>query len=113
MLTRAVGLTTGAALLLVALARPAAAAGPDARIVAAAKAQDRAAVQALLKERGDVNGRAADGSTALHWAAHWNDLELLDVLLKARADVNAVNDHGVTPLILACENAKAAAADAG
>jgi hypothetical protein len=53
-LTRAVGFATGAA-LLAALVCPAAAAGPDARIVAAAKAQDRAAVQVLLKERADVH----------------------------------------------------------
>jgi serine/threonine-protein phosphatase 6 regulatory ankyrin repeat subunit B len=110
MATRAVRFATGA-LLVTALAHPAAAAGPDARIVAAAKAQDRAAVQALLKERADVNTRAADGSTALHWAAHWSNVDLLDLLLKARADVNAVNDHGVTPLILACENANPAAVE--
>jgi hypothetical protein len=43
--------------------------------------------------------------TALHWAAHWNDLEMADRLIAARANVNAADDHGVTPLIRACENA--------
>ena len=52
--------------------------------------------------------RAHDGSTALLWAAHWNDLETADLLIRAGADVNAANDLRVTPLSLACTNANAA-----
>jgi ankyrin repeat protein len=52
-----------------------------------------------------VNGRQPDGASALHWAAHWNDSRLVDRLLAAGAAVDAANDHGVTPLMLAVENA--------
>lgn len=82
-----------------------AAAGSDLRLVNAAAEQDKAAVRALLKERVDVNATRADGSTALLWAAHWNDLEMVDLLLRAGANVNAADDHGVTALARAAENA--------
>jgi len=79
-----------------------AAAAPDQRLVDAAKQQDGARVQALLKERADVNAPQADGATALHWAAHWGDARVTDLLIQAGANVNAKNDLGVTPLALAC-----------
>ena len=41
----------------------------------AAKNADKAAVRALLAKHADVNAPAADGATALHWAAYWDDLE--------------------------------------
>ncbi len=84
------------------------AAGPDLRLVDAAASQEKTAVRALLKERIDVNTRRADDSTALLWAAHWNDHEMVDLLLRAGADVNAADDHGVTPLARAAENADVA-----
>ena len=86
------------------LAASAAAAAPDTRLVDAMARQNTKAVAALLKQRVDVNARAADGATALHWAAHWDDLQAVDLLLKAGANVNATDDHGVSPLALACEN---------
>ena len=58
-----------------------------------------------------MNAARADGATALLWAAHWNDLETVDLLLRAGAKVNAADDHGVTPLARACENASAAMVD--
>src|SRR5262245_34408366 len=91
-----------AASLLVAAG--ASAATPDTRLVDAMARQNTKAVAALLKQRVDVNGRAADGATALHWAAHWDDFQAVDLLLKAGANVNATDDHGVSPLALACEN---------
>src|ERR1700682_419681 len=94
------------AMMLVAL--PAFAAGPDVRLVEAARQQDKAVARALVKAGGNVNTPEADGATALLWTAHWNDLELADLLLGARADATAADDHGVTPLGLACENASAA-----
>ena len=36
--------------------------------------------------------------TALHWAAHWNDLETVKALLAAGAKANVANRYGVTPL---------------
>jgi ankyrin repeat protein len=86
---------------------PVAGADADLRLVDAVKRQDRAAVQALLKQRVDVKAAQPDGATALHWAAHWDDLETAALLLRAGADVNAANDFGVTPLSLACTNASA------
>src|SRR3989454_6154215 len=35
-------------------------------------------VRTLLNQRANVNARSGDGSTALLWAAHWNDLETAD-----------------------------------
>jgi ankyrin repeat protein len=42
--------------------------------------------------------------TALHWAAHLDDLETAKLLINAKANVNATNCYGVTPLSLACVN---------
>jgi ankyrin repeat protein len=96
-----------ASLVLLASILPTAA-GPDVRLVNAAADQDKATVRALLKERVNVNTPRADGSTALLWAAHWNDLESVDLLFRAGANVNAADDHGVTPLARAAENADVA-----
>jgi ankyrin repeat protein len=84
----------------------------DRRLPDAAKKQDKAAIRELLKQHADVNARQPDGATALHWAAHWDDLETTELLVRAGADVNAANDFGVTPLSLACTNANAAVAEA-
>jgi ankyrin repeat protein len=46
---------------------------------------------------------SADGTTALHWAAHDGDLSQVKALLKAGADVRAVNDYGATPMSEAAE----------
>ena len=74
----------------------------------AAMNRDVAAVRSLLQQKADVNAPQADGATALHWAAHWDDLETADLLVRAGAHVNAANELGVTPLSLACGNANAA-----
>ncbi len=76
----------------------------DQRVVEAMKKNDAATVRALLQEHADVNTPASDGSTALHWAAHWDDLNTMDLLLKAGTKVNAANDYGATALYLACLN---------
>jgi ankyrin repeat protein len=80
----------------------------DVRLVDSAAHQDGVTVRALLKSGVDANSTQPDGATALLWAAHWADLDLVDVLLRAGARVDAADDHGVTPLSLACENASAA-----
>ena len=77
----------------------------DLRLVQAAERQDWTAVKSLLQAKVDPRTPQSDGATALHWAAHWNNLEVVNLLLRAGADVNAPNDHGVTPLALAAENA--------
>jgi ankyrin repeat protein len=73
-------------------------------VALAAKRQDKAAIRLLLKQRADVNAPELDGASALHWAAHWDDMEMADLLIKAGANVNAKNEYEVTPLALATEN---------
>ncbi len=59
----------------------------------------------------DVNIPQPDGSTALTWAAHWNDVETADLLIAAGANANAASgDYGSTPLWEACVNGSAAMA---
>ena len=96
---------TAAWLLVVACA---VASGENRRVVDAAKERDLAAVRALLNSRADVNVPQGDGATALHWAVHWNEIEIARLILRAGARVNAANDLGVTPLSLACLNANPA-----
>ena len=88
------------------------AAAQDQQLVEAVERQDRVAVRTLLAASVDVNARQPDGATPLHWAAHWNDLDIATLLMQAGADVNAVNELGVTPLSLAALNASAAMTDA-
>jgi uncharacterized protein len=84
--------------LMIGLAlQPAAyAAGADA--ATAAQNRDMTALRALLRQRTDVNAAQPDGTTALHWAVHWNDLETVNLLLRAGANAKATNRYGATPL---------------
>lgn len=79
--------------LTLALAGP-----PPATVVNAVKAGDKAAAVALIQQRADVNAPEPDGTTALHWAVHHHDLDLVDRLLRAGANVNARNEFGATPM---------------
>lgn len=83
-------------------------AGSDLRLVEAAKRRDGAAIRLLLERGVDANAPQADGATALHWAAHWDDVETADLLIRSGARVDAANEIGATPLFLACENGNAA-----
>lgn len=84
-----------------------AAAAPDTRVVDAAEKKDAQAVTALVKQGADVNVAQGDGGTALHWAAHWDDVAMAKRLIAAGAHVDAANDYGVTPLFLAASNGNA------
>jgi ankyrin repeat protein len=95
------------AALLVACSATAVEAATDLRLVDAVRRQDRAAIRTFLDQKVDVRAAQPDGATALHWAAHWNDLDTAASLLRAGADVNRANDFGVTPLSIACSNASA------
>jgi ankyrin repeat protein len=79
-------------------------AADDLRLVEAVKNRDSAAVRTLLKQGIDVNARQPEGATALHWAAHRDDVETANLLIRAGAQVNVTNDYEVTPLALACTN---------
>ncbi|MDA1094435.1 MAG: ankyrin repeat domain-containing protein [Acidobacteria bacterium] len=93
-----IGLTGGTSVLATAGDHP---------LADAVERREGSAVLALLAESVDVNAAQPDGATALHWAAHWNDLETAGRLIAAGADVNAANELGATPLSLASLNASA------
>jgi uncharacterized protein len=82
-------------MLMVVVALLLAAASP---LVEAAKAGNTAAAVALLAGGADVNAPEPDGTTALHWAAHRGDVDLVRRLIRAGANVNAKNDYGATPM---------------
>jgi len=73
-------------------------AAPAAEVADAVRNRNSSALQTLLKQGANVNAAQADGTTALHWAAHWNDVEAVNLLLRAGANAKAVNRYGVTPL---------------
>ena len=87
------------------------AAGAAVPLIDAIKAADKAAVRSLLDKRVDVNATEPDGTTALHWAAHSDDSELVDLMIRAGANVKSANRYGVTPLWLACMNGNAASVE--
>jgi ankyrin repeat protein len=83
----------------------------DVRLVQAVKSANKAAVNALLLQRVDVNSAQPDGTTALHYAVQNDDAELVDRLIRAGANANAANRYHVTPLYLACVNGNATIID--
>ncbi|MBT8100827.1 MAG: ankyrin repeat domain-containing protein [Gammaproteobacteria bacterium] len=83
-------------------------AGESLPLIEAARNGDVASVTQLVKKRKTVSQAGADGTTALHWAAHRDDTEITDLLLSAGANASAANEHGVTPIHLACINRSAA-----
>src|SRR5579864_1519081 len=78
----------GLSLLLTLVASVAVGASPGVGIslAEAVKNRDAVATEALLKRHADVNVSTADGSTALHWAAHWDDLATVERLILAGAN---------------------------
>ncbi len=70
----------------------------DTSLVELVKADNQQAAIALIDKHADVNTPLSDGSTALLWAAHNGDVELVDRLLKAGADAKAKNQFGATPM---------------
>ena len=76
-------------------------------LIEAVKSGDAGRLRALLGPGVDVNVAQGDGATALHWAAHRNDLTAADLLIGAGANVNAANDLGATPIWLASINGSA------
>jgi ankyrin repeat protein len=81
----------------------------DARLSEAAMQGDKAAVKTLLQQHADIDGAQGDGTTALHWAAFNDDLDLAKTLVAAGANVRATTRLGaISPLFMACANGDAA-----
>ena len=73
----------------------------DIRIIDAVKEQDSQAVLRLIEECVDLNVQDPQGNTALMWAVHRNNLDIVHILINVGADLD-VPDYGQnTPLILA------------
>jgi uncharacterized protein len=84
------------------------AAAADTRLADAAQNGDKDRVRALLQQNANPNAAQGDGSTALHWAAYQDDLEMAKLLLAAGANVKAVTRlEAVTPLHMAAKNGSA------
>lgn len=86
----------------------AAAGAADPTLGSAVRTGDHELLRTLLRKGVDVNVPEPDGATALHWAAHRDDLESADLLLRAGARPNSATDHGMTPLFLAAQNGSGA-----
>ncbi|MGD8340318.1 MAG: ankyrin repeat domain-containing protein [Gammaproteobacteria bacterium] len=86
-----------AGVLLIALAGAAAAQAASPLVDAASDAEGGTAM-ALLAAGADANAISEDGTTALHWAAYHDDVELARALIGAGAEVDVTNDYGSTPL---------------
>ena len=99
--------TVIAAALTLALL-PGVAAGAESEAADAAQRKDMTAVRALLARRANINVAQPDGTTALHWAVHWNDVETVRLLLRGGADPNAANRFGASPLSRAAATGNAA-----
>jgi ankyrin repeat protein len=85
------------------MAAPAWAAEPG--LLDAAQGGDHAAaMKALAAHRAEVNTPAEDGTTAVMWAVHNDDLELTRALIAAGADVKAANTYGDTAMREAATN---------
>jgi ankyrin repeat protein len=70
----------------------------SAEVADAAQRQDIATLRTLVGRRADVNAPQADGTTALHWAVHWNDVDAAKILLRAGAKPAVANRFGASPL---------------
>lgn len=100
-------LAAGASAALLLLVGSLGSAADVSALIAAAKDGDRARALSLIADEADVTAAEADGTTALHWAVRFDDIELAERLLEAGADATAANRYGVTPLYLASLNGSA------
>ncbi len=80
----------------------------ESPVADAAMQGDRAAVEALIQKKADVNAQQTDGATALEWAAYRDDVELAGLLIAAGADPKIANREGATAMQLASVHGSAA-----
>jgi ankyrin repeat protein len=73
----------------------------------ALRAQDPETALYALESGADAKAREPDGTTPLHYAAHYGDVRLVTALLKAKADPDAANEFGAMPLAEAATSGNA------
>ncbi len=77
-------------------------------LLAAVKRHDQPLLRRLLAtDARGANSVDPDGTSALMWAVHFDDLEMVDALLSAGSTVTVTNRYGVGPLYLAAQNGNA------
>jgi ankyrin repeat protein len=76
-------------------------AADDPSLITAVKNGNTDVVRALVTKGVAVNATETDGTTALHWAAHFDNLAAADLLIRAGAKVQVANRYGATPIWLA------------
>jgi ankyrin len=67
-------------------------------LVSAVRFEHKAEAIKMIEGGADVNAPSVDGTTALHWAAYNDDVDLVKRLLAKGADPNARNDYNATPM---------------
>src|SRR5690606_6371404 len=91
-------LRTGAAALAALAVLAAGGLAAEPTLPEAVEANNRELALDILATGADVDERSADGTTALHWAVHHGDLDLVKALLERGADATVRNDYGATPI---------------
>ena len=76
----------------------------SASVIDAAESGDLALLRELVTEGVDIDTQQGDGATALHHAAHCDNVEAARLLITAGATVGITNELGATPLWLAARN---------
>ena len=85
----------------------------DSALLQASQQDDVAQVSALLKRHAAPDAARGDGTTALHWAAYNDDLQLIKLLLASGASVDSrTRSRALTPLHIAAESGDAALIEA-
>jgi len=62
------------------------------------------AVRTLITCGADVQLADFQGRTALHWAAQYNQPEVIDILVAASADLNVTDSHGDSAYVTAIKS---------
>lgn len=75
---------------------------PVPALVRAARNNDPDEVKAQLSAGSSVNSTDGTGTTALHNAAYFGNLEMLKLLMEKGAGIEVKNNRGMTPLLSAC-----------
>jgi ankyrin repeat protein len=75
----------------------------DGALLAASRLHRTDDALAALAQGASATAKEPEGTTALHYAAHFGDARLAAALLRAKADPDARNEFGSTPLAEAAE----------